>query len=182
MTYDVVLLDPPWPYTGDPNKNAAAGKHYELMDWEDIYNLDIKKYCNKKAWVCVWATCPLLDRQLKVFERWGLHYRGVGFQWVKTRMDGGIISGQGVPCSFTKPTTELFLVGSTIKNGRPLPLLDHGMGQVVLSPRGKHSEKPRAFQDKIVELFGDVPRIELFARENYPGWDAVGLELNGMTV
>lgn len=35
----------------------------------------------------------------------------------------------------------------------------------------------REARRRIVELLGDVPRIELFARQHAPGWDAWGDEL-----
>lgn len=47
---------------------------------------------------------------------------------------------------------------------------------VVLSPLQQHSRKPAEIRDRIVELMGDLPRIELFAREAAPGWDVWGNE------
>lgn len=45
----------------------------------------------------------------------------------------------------------------------------------------KHSEKPHEAREKIVRLMGDLPRIELFARRKFPGWDCWGddVELDG---
>ena len=39
------------------------------------------------------------------------------------------------------------------------------------------SKKPDVTRDKIVELAGDLPRVELFARQKCPGWDAWGNEV-----
>ena len=36
------------------------------------------------------------------------------------------------------------------------------------------SKKPNIIRNKIVELFGDIPRIELFARQTVEGWDSWG--------
>jgi N6-adenosine-specific RNA methylase IME4 len=44
----------------------------------------------------------------------------------------------------------------------------------IFAPREEHSKKPDVVRDKIVELFGDLPRIELFARQETPGWDVWG--------
>lgn len=41
----------------------------------------------------------------------------------------------------------------------------------------RHSRKPAEVRERIVRLLGDVPRIELFARERVPGWDAWGNEV-----
>jgi N6-adenosine-specific RNA methylase IME4 len=37
-------------------------------------------------------------------------------------------------------------------------------------------------RDRIVQLLGDLPRIELFAREKAEGWDAIGYEVNGLDI
>ena len=47
----------------------------------------------------------------------------------------------------------------------------------VSTYKTKHSEKPAIFRNKIVELFGDIPRIELFARQRTEGWDVWGNEI-----
>ncbi len=41
----------------------------------------------------------------------------------------------------------------------------------------EHSKKPAETRDRIVELMGDLPRIELFARQKVPGWDVWGNEV-----
>jgi N6-adenosine-specific RNA methylase IME4 len=54
--------------------------------------------------------------------------------------------------------------------------------QLVVSPIERHSKKPDCIRDLIVELCGDVPRIELFARETSPGWAALGNEIDGRDI
>ena len=46
-----------------------------------------------------------------------------------------------------------------------------------MQPIDKHSKKPNVVKDRIVELCGDVPRIELFARQRTEGWDVWGNEV-----
>ncbi|MDQ2991908.1 MAG: S-adenosylmethionine-binding domain-containing protein [Candidatus Eremiobacteraeota bacterium] len=174
--YDIVYVDPPWHYYGSGVKDAAAAKHYPLMTQEELANLDVKSILNKRAAVFMWATGPRLNYAIDLIARWGLHYRGVAYVWVKTNRRGAIIAGQGVPPTFTKPTTELLLAATTNRTGRPFPILDFAQAQVVLHARGEHSEKPEIFRAHIEALCGDRPRIELFARRRAPGWDAWGAE------
>jgi N6-adenosine-specific RNA methylase IME4 len=177
--YDVVYMDPPWSYYGDPNKMAAAGKHYALMQDNELEAMPVRALLRdpKRGAFFIWATCPRLDFAIKVIEAWGLVYRGVAFNWVKTRQDGKVIGAQGVPPTATKPTSELCLFATVQKKGRPFPLLDSAVPQVILAPRGRHSEKPAIVRRYIERLYGERPRIELFAREKVSGWDAWGNEV-----
>lgn len=173
--YDVLLIDPPWQMWGDPNKDAAAGKHYQLMTDTDVNNLPLKKILKKDAYVFVWATTPRLNAAIEAIKAWGLHYRGVGHIWVKTRKDGGIINAQGIPPTYSKPTTEFLLVATTKKAGRPIKLINSKLPQVVLAPREGHSTKPEVFRELIESAFGTgYNMIEVFARKQVPGWDAIG--------
>lgn len=174
--YDIVYADPPWHYYGSPIKDAAAAKHYPLMSQEELATLPVRKIMAKKAALFLWATCPRLDFAIDLIEKWQLHYRGVAYVWVKTNGRGEIIRGQGVPPTFTKPTTELLLTATTMPTGRPFPILDLAQAQVVLHERSQHSRKPTIFRRLIEELSGDRPRIELFAREKAGGWDSWGAE------
>lgn len=42
---------------------------------------------------------------------------------------------------------------------------------------GRHSEKPQEFRDLIIDLCGDLPRLEMFARVKTEGWDVFGNEV-----
>lgn len=176
--YKLLYADPAWKYWGDPDKDQAAGKHYNQMSLEELAKLPVKERFDGHGVLCMWATGPKLDVAIDLIRAWGLHYRGVGYVWVKTAKDGHIIEGQGVRPSFVKPTTEYVLIGSTQAQGRPLPIFDEGQPQVVFAPRGGHSDKPDEVRVRIEELFGDIPRLELFARARYPGWDAWGMEVD----
>ena len=52
-----------------------------------------------------------------------------------------------------------------------------GIHQFVISHIEQHSRKPDEVRDKIVKLMGDQPRVELFARQQTPGWDVWGNEV-----
>ncbi len=178
--YDVVYIDCPWSYFGDPNKMGAAGKEYNLMTQTDINGLDIKSLLKKDAYVFVWATCPRLNFAIETIKAWGLHYRGVAYVWVKTNKAGKIINGQGVPPTYTKPTSELLLVATTRKAGRPVKLLKHNTPQIILAGRGKHSEKPELVRQSIEQTLGrEHNMLEIFARKTSAWWDSIGNELTG---
>ncbi|SRR5216684_2760739 len=175
--YSIVYVDPPWSYYGDPNKGQAAGKHYSLMSMEQISALPVFDLMRTDSVCLLWCTSPKLDMAIDVIRNWGLHFRGVSYVWVKAASDGHIIRGQGVRPTTVKPTSEFILVASKLNKGRPLPIATESQGQVVVTPRpDKHSSKPDIFYSYIEELFGDVSRIELFARNEWVGWDAWGNE------
>jgi N6-adenosine-specific RNA methylase IME4 len=172
--FEIVYADPPWSYYGSPIKDAAAGKHYSLMSQEALARLPVRDIMAKRAALFLWATGPRLHLALELAQRWGLHFRGVLYVWVKTNRRGEIIRGQGVAPTFTKPTTEFVLAATTMSTGRPFPLHDLAQGQVVLHQRAEHSRKPAVFRTMIEQLCGKRSRIELFARESAPGWASWG--------
>lgn len=175
MRYDIVLMDPPWEYYGDPNKPQAAGKHYECMSAEEMSTLRVNNVINPRAIVFIWTTSAMMERAILLgTQSWELYYRGVAFVWVKTRKDGGVIGSQGVRASITKPTTEFVLAFSRLNSGRPMKIADETVGQVVLAPRGEHSEKPVIVHERIEAMYPDAKKLELFARQTRPGWDSKG--------
>jgi N6-adenosine-specific RNA methylase IME4 len=175
--FEIVYADPPWFHYGSPIKDAAAAKHYPLMSQEALAQLPVRELMAKRAALFLWATGPRLHLAVELLREWRLHFRGVLYVWVKTNRQGKIISGQGVPPTFTKPTTEFVLAATTMPTGRPFPLLDLAQRQVVLHPREEHSRKPAIFRTLIERLCGDRSRIELFARESAPGWTSWGVDL-----
>lgn len=173
--YSIVYADPPWLYT--KNHTADASKHYKLMAFEDLVNMQVKRIMEENAALFMWATCPRLHVAMNLIKKWGLNYRGVIYNWVKMTKDGHYLDGVGIIPTFTKPTSELVLAATICKEGRPFPIHSFNQEQVVLAPRGKHSEKPLKVATNIVELCGHISRIELFARDEKPGWDSWGNEL-----
>lgn len=179
--FDIIYVDCPWKYYGSSTKNAAAGKHYNLMSQPDLKAIPVKSVLNKRAAVFMWATGPRLDYAIEVMKAWGMHYRGVAHVWVKTRKsDNGIINGQGVPPTYSKPTTEFLLLGTTKKAGRMVPLRKFNTAQVVLCPRAGHSEKPEVFR-KLIETTLKPPysKLEMFGRIPITGWTVIGDAIDG---
>jgi site-specific DNA-methyltransferase (adenine-specific) len=142
------------------------------MKTEDICALPVKEITDDNAMIFLWATFPNLPEAFKVMSAWGFTYKTVGFVWIKTnRKNGKPFFGIG---HYTKSNAEVCLLGI---RGRPKVVSDY-VSSVIISPREEHSKKPDEARDRIVQLCGDVPRIELFARQRAEGWDAFGLELD----
>lgn len=176
--YDVLICDPPWDYYGSPSKMAAAGKYYTLMKDDEIAALPVPDLLTKPAVLFMWTTSSALKRSIDIMSVWGLHFRGVAFVWVKTSREGKPIGAQGVRPSITKPLTEFVIVGATASKGRPLPLASEGVQQTVFAPRGLHSSKPEAVQDRIELLYPAASKAELFARRGRKGWSCWGNEVD----
>ena len=176
--YDVVLADPPWSYSGQQDKWGAAAKFYPTLPDNEIFRLPVKSIMAPRSVLFMWATSPKLDLAMRTLNEWGLHYRGVAFVWVKTKLDGVTpIGAQGVRPSIVKPTTEFVLAASTVKTGRPLRLASESVRNVVMAPKQEHSRKPDEVHERINALYPDARKIELFARRPYPGWEVWGNEV-----
>jgi N6-adenosine-specific RNA methylase IME4 len=57
-----------------------------------------------------------------------------------------------------------------------------GVSSVIHAPRREHSRKPDEAYERIAGVFGDVPRIELFARHSAPGWTVAGSGVDGLDI
>lgn len=165
--YSIIYADPPWQYK-DSRCQGNAAQHYNLMADADICSLPVQKLAADDCVLFLWATYPKLKEALDVIEAWGFTYKTIGFQWVKQNRSGnGYFFGLG---RWTRGNTEPCLIATKGKPKRISPKVS----QLVLSPLRAHSQKPDEVRDRIVELIGDLPRIELFARSGADGWDCWG--------
>ncbi len=175
--YDVILADPPWSYYGQQDKWGAAAKFYATAPDEAIVKLPVPDLLDERGVLFLWATSPRLDVAMACLAAWGLRFRGVAFVWVKARKDGAPIGAQGVRPSIVKPTAEYVLAASRVPKGRPIPISDEGVPNVILAPRRAHSQKPEEVRDFIDRLYPQASKLELFARSERAGWDAWGNEV-----
>ena len=174
--FDIIYADPPWTYKQQgPTARGAGANHYNTMSLNELKEMPVRDISTDRAICFMWATFPLIREAIELMEAWGFEYKTVAFTWVKTNKgNGDIFMGMG---AYTRANAEVVLLGIS-KNTRPKSMVvRRNIKQIVISPRRAHSQKPPEIRDKIVELLGDIPRIELFAREVAEGWYAWGDEI-----
>ena len=183
--YNIIYADPPWSYRTWTAKGGhkSASAHYKTIDIEDIKSLPIQDICEKDCVLFIWVTFPNLIEGIDTLSSWGFTYKTCGFVWVKTNKNYNINQTSFLPQDsfntfyglgyWTRANSELCLIGTKGKIRRQ----SNSVHQIIYDPIREHSRKPDCTRDKIVELMGDIPRIELFARQKHEGWDAWGNEV-----
>jgi len=165
--YKIIYADPPWQYS-DKGCNGNAEKHYSTMKLADIKSLPVASIADRDAVLMLWVTWPMLQEGLDLIKSWGFVYKSIGFLWVKkNRSSDGYFFGLG---RWTRGNSEMCLLATKGKPKR----FGNAVSQLVIEPLTRHSAKPGIVREKIVALLGDVPRIELFARNHVDGWDVFG--------
>ncbi|TXH13726.1 MAG: hypothetical protein E6R03_10860 [Hyphomicrobiaceae bacterium] len=180
--YDFILVDFPWDYYASTHTNQVLN-HYDTMTIEEGSRMPFRELFRdaKSAVAFFWATAPLMHLCFKLGESLDLQYRGTPYVWVKTKRDAPNtpIGATGVRPTFVKPICEFVLAFTYRKKGRPLPILQENQSQLILAPRGEHSEKPSLIYTKIEDLFGrHTPRLDMFSRTSREGWDSFGNEVD----
>jgi len=176
--YEVIYADPPWSYhTWSKKGNGrSAESHYPTMDLHDICTLPVADIANKDAVLFLWVTFPNLQEGLEVIKAWGFEYKTVAFTWVKrNKVSPSWFVGLG---HWTRANAEICLLATRGKPKR----ISKSVRQIVDVPIERHSKKPDEVRNRIIELMGDVPRIELFAREQTQGWDVFGNEVDSTII
>ena len=167
--YKIIYADPPWRYD-QKRLQGTAEKHYATMNINDICALPVTDLADKDCALFLWATFPMLPEALKLIKAWGFEYKTVAFVWLKqNKKSPSWFYGLGF---WTRGNAEVCLLA---KKGKP-KRSSASVHQFIISPIEQPSKKPDITRDKIVELMGNVPRIELFARQKTEGWDVWGNE------
>ncbi|WP_210496383.1 MT-A70 family methyltransferase [Pantoea ananatis] len=193
MPYQLIYADPPWEY-GNKISNGAAKNHYSTMSITDLKRLPVWALSEENSVLAMWYTGTHNQEARELAEAWGFRVRTMkGFTWVKlnqlaeqrfnralvdqsihdfsdlldmlnteTRMNGG---------NHTRSNTEDVLIAT---RGAGLERASSSVKQVVYSCLGEHSAKPWEVRNRLEQLYGDVSRIELFARTAAEGWDCWG--------
>ena len=168
--FNILYADPPWKY--ERNKvQGAAENHYPTMSIEQLCALDVEKITDENCTLFLWSTFPFLPEALRLIKAWGFTYKTTAFVWLKqNRKNKDWFFGLGF---WTRGNAEICLLATKGKPKRK----SAKVSQLIISPIDKHSKKPDIVREKIVELMGDLPRIELFARQTTPGWEVFGNEV-----
>lgn len=168
--YSIIYADPPWRYEMKKGQGVAEN-HYSTMGIEEICGLPVQEICAKDCVLFLWVTFPQLPEAFKVIKAWGFCYKTVAFVWIKQNRSGkGYFFGLGY---WTRSNAEICLLAVKGKPKR----ISRKVFQLIFSPLQEHSKKPAEARVRIVELMGNLPRIELFARQQSPGWDVWGNEV-----
>ena len=142
-----------------------------MMTMEELERLPIPNITSENAALLLWVTFPKLDKQIRLIEKWGFDYKTLGFSWIKTNpKNHKPFFGVGY---YAKSNCEVCLLGV---KGKMKPI-SNKVSSCVISVRQEHSRKPDEVRERIVRMFGDRPRIELFARQHAEGWDCWGNEV-----
>jgi len=168
--YKIIYADPPWEYNDKLKlQNEGASQHYPTMSLKDICDLQLPNLADD-CMLFLWVTHPMMQEGLDVIKAWGFQYKTVAFTWIKKNRTGmGWFYGLG---RWTRGNPELCLLAVRGKPKR----VRNDINQLVFSKIRKHSQKPDEIRNRIVQLCGDLPRIELFARDRFVGWDVWGNE------
>lgn len=189
--FSVILLDPPWHYRDKldhDDMRGAAEDHYPVLKPKHLANIAPEKIAADDCALFLWVTAPQMDVVIRLIDAWAdrqrqngvpkyarWQYKTVAFVWRKMYKNGKPQFGLG---RWTRSTYEYVLL---VTRGKP-KRIDKGIRQEIQAVVGRHSAKPRRVRKRIVRLMGDVPRVELFARDRANGWEATGLDLDGVDI
>jgi len=175
--YQIIYADPPWSY-GNRRLNASTGgkeltDHYQTMEISEICKLPISDLADRNCVLFLWVVYPALEDSFKVINSWGFKYSTVAFEWVKLMSPNTLKPVRFMGANVIGGSIELCLLArrGTVKR------INKTIRRTIWEGRQRHSQKPDEARDRIVKLFGDLPRIELFARRKAEGWDSWGNEV-----
>jgi N6-adenosine-specific RNA methylase IME4 len=184
MLYNLIYIDPPWFYnsknTGE-RMTAGASHKYPCMKLSELKELSIPSA--EASIMAMWVTVPMLRDGLILLRHYGYEYKTM-LTWVKT---GRLGMGWWV-----RINTEHLLIGLKGKvspaklSDRNHHLVEDEYSTLYQNPT-VHSKKPQHFRD-LIYRFGkacfkqDLKALEMFAREQHPGWDVFGNEVDNSII
>ncbi|MBR9837053.1 MAG: DNA methyltransferase [Rhodobacteraceae bacterium] len=170
------MADPPWRFSTRSSKGVTrkgAGGQYRTMSLADIIAMPVADIAAEDCLLWLWATNPMLPQAFEVMAGWGFTFKTAG-HWAKTTRHGKLAFGTGY---ILRCAGEPFLIGT-----RGRPVTTRSVRSVVMGPVREHSRKPEIAFKEAERLMPEARRIELFSREERPGWRSWGDETGKFTI
>jgi N6-adenosine-specific RNA methylase IME4 len=151
------------------------------MSMEDLFALPVHQLAARDCVLFMWATDPMIPEALALGARWGFKFKTPAFYWAKTRRE---TSRRGADDNeetrfpmgtgyWTRANPEMCLL---FTRGAP-KRISPAVRKLMIAPRREHSRKPDETYGRIEALVAG-PRLELFARQAWPGWTAWGNQVD----
>ena len=177
--YEIIYADPPWQFknkkTGGSMISGAASK-YLTTGIEGLKKIPVKEISADNCTLIMWYVGSMPQEAIDLVHAWGFTIKNLnGFVWRKLTKTGKDHFGMGFR---TRAGSEAAIIAT---KGKP-KVYSHSVRAVRSASVGRHSEKPSEFRGDIVELCGDLPRLEMFARDKTSGWDVFGNEVDGIEI
>lgn len=176
--YQIIYADPPWKFSSKQlqkyhtTRFHSLEREYNIMTTQDIMRLPVGQIAADDCALFLWTTDAHIPDALEVIKAWGFKYVTIAFIWRKITSSGKQIATLG---SWTMKNCELCLLAT---KGKMLKYKKtNNLYQLVDAERTSHSTKPYEVRNRVELLFGNLPRIELFARQKTEGWDVWGNEV-----
>jgi N6-adenosine-specific RNA methylase IME4 len=168
-----ICLDAPWKYENPPmgDSNRSPERHYDTMTFDALKALPVAALAADDCAMFMWTTGPMMPQAIELLGAWGFAFKTIAFTWIKTLRSGGDALHWGTGY-WTRANPEYVLLGT---KGAPCRLA-MDVHSVVVAPVQEHSRKPAEVRSRIERLVAG-PYLELFAREQVPGWTTWGNEV-----
>lgn len=167
--YGLIMADPPWLYenwsSAGEHKNATA--KYQCMPLDEIKTMPIGHFASRDCVLWLWATNSMLPQAFELMMAWGFTFKTAG-HWSKKTSKGNQAFGTGY---ILRCAGEPFLIG-TVGN----PQTSRNVRSVIEGPTREHSRKPDEAYAAAEQLVPGAHRLDLFSRQERPGWDCFGDE------
>jgi N6-adenosine-specific RNA methylase IME4 len=167
-----ILADPPVAFTTRSRKGEGRSPqyHYACMSFDELAAIPVASVAAADCFLFLWIPLRSMPLVEPLMNAWGFSHSGAGFAWAKQNKSGvGWFMGTGYG---TRHNVEVCWLG---RRGRPRRK-SAGVRELIVAPVRQHSRKPDETYGRI-EALCDGPYLELFARQQWPGWVCAGNEI-----
>ncbi|MBB3996895.1 MT-A70 family methyltransferase [Aureimonas pseudogalii] len=178
FSYDVVVIDPPWPWKAysDKGLEKSPEAQYVTMSMADIAAMPVGDLLAPGGMLIMWGTWPLIEAQATIMRGWGVP-PVTGGVWAKRTVNGKLRWGTGfVLRSVCEPFLIGRLKGGSFARGKVPNLIETLSDAAIDGLAREHSRKPEEFFQLIETLVPVGRRADIFSRQRRPGWDGFGNE------
>lgn len=158
---------------------SGASQKYPVMDLDTIMQLPVSNILEKDSLLLYWTPPSLKPESLDVIRAWGYKYVTTLY-WVKTQKHNPEKIKMGMGYNVRGAVEECLIC----RRGK-VPALGIQQPNVIFAPATTHSAKPDAaysYFEPALERLGLIPKVDLFARVERPGWVALGNEIDGQDI
>lgn len=180
--YNIIYADPAWKYnkgvrqeTFPKRKQTRTERElpYQTMTLDEMKALDVNSISEKDSALFMWVTDSHLKQGIELMESWGFKYKTIAFIWKKITNKGNTCATVG---AWTMKNCEICLFGT--KGNMLQHKKSNNTFQLIEAERTINSKKPNEARNRILDIFPNIPKIELFAREKNENWDVWGNEVD----